>query len=68
MVDAMIPVLNPAGVQDILDYGLYGWALSRYAGVWTGIKCVKDNIEQSASTDGASGRTIPRTARPSVTL
>lgn len=51
-VDAMIPVLNPAGVQEILDFGLYGWAMSRYAGVWVGLKCVKDNIEQTASADG----------------
>ena len=29
-VDVMIPILNPAGVQEILDYGLYGWAMSRY--------------------------------------
>ena len=31
-VDAMIPVLSPAGVQEILDFGLIGFALSRYAG------------------------------------
>ena len=36
MVDAMMPVLNPAGVQELLDYGIYGWALSRYAGVLGG--------------------------------
>ena len=61
-VDAMIPVLNPAGVQEIVDYGLFGWALSRFAGVWTGLKCVKDNIEQTASIDGRLDRfdfTIP---------
>ena len=56
LIDAMMPVMNPAGLQEILDYGLYGWALSRYAGVWTGIKCVKDNIEQSASIDGSLER------------
>lgn len=55
-IDAMMPVINPAGLQEVIDYGLYGWALSRYAGVWTGIKCVKDNIEQSASIDGSLGR------------
>jgi indolepyruvate ferredoxin oxidoreductase len=55
-IDAMMPVMNPAGLQEVIDYGLYGWALSRYAGVWTGIKCVKDNIEQSASIDGSLGR------------
>lgn len=49
MADAMIPVLNPAGVAEILDYGLHGWALSRFAGVWCGLKCVKDNIESTSS-------------------
>jgi len=51
MVDAMMPVLNPAGVQELLDYGIYGWALSRYAGVWVGLKCMKDLIDASASVE-----------------
>ena len=51
MVDAMIPVLSPAGVQEILDYGLYGWALSRYSGCWVGMKCVKDTVEATASIE-----------------
>jgi indolepyruvate ferredoxin oxidoreductase len=58
-VDAMIPVLNPANVQEILDYGLYGLAMSRFAGVWVGLKCVKDNIEQTAVIDGRIGRIAP---------
>ncbi len=56
MVDAMIPVLNPAGVQEILDYGVLGFALSRYAGVWVALKCVKDNIESTATVDGRIDR------------
>ena len=56
MMDCMIPVLNPAGVQEILDYGLYAFALSRYAGVWVSMKCVKDNIKSTASVDGAVDR------------
>ncbi len=55
-VDAMIPILNPAGVQELIDYGLYGYALSRFAGTWVGIKCVKDNIESSATVDAAPDR------------
>lgn len=51
MVDAMIPVLSPAGVQEILDYGVIGWALSRYSGCWVGMKCVKDTVEATASID-----------------
>jgi indolepyruvate ferredoxin oxidoreductase len=45
MVDAYMPIVSPAGVQEILDYGLYAWALSRYAGVWVGLKTMKDTIE-----------------------
>ena len=50
-VDTMMPILNPAGVQELVDYGLYGFAMSRFASVWTAIKCVKDNIESTASVD-----------------
>jgi len=55
-VDVMMPILAPAGVQEILDYGLFGFALSRYAGVWVGLKCVKDTVESTASVDGSPDR------------
>jgi indolepyruvate ferredoxin oxidoreductase len=55
-VDVMSPILNPAGVQEILDYGLYGFALSRFCGAWVAMKCVKDNIESTASVDGRIDR------------
>ncbi|ABD55093.1 indolepyruvate ferredoxin oxidoreductase family protein [Jannaschia sp. CCS1] len=56
MVDAHMPVLSPAGVQEILDYGTYAYALSRYAGVWVGLKCVKDNVEATAVVDARPDR------------
>ncbi len=46
---AMIPVLNPAGVQDYLDFGLHGWAMSRYSGCWIGLKATADTVESSAA-------------------
>ena len=46
----MMPILNPAGVQEILDYGLYGYAMSRFSGTWVAFKCVKDNIESTPSS------------------
>ncbi|MBT9245042.1 indolepyruvate ferredoxin oxidoreductase family protein [Gemmobacter fulvus] len=52
MVDAYMPVVSPAGVQEVLDYGLYGWALSRYAGLWVGLKTMKDTVEATAVVDG----------------
>ncbi|MGO4550877.1 indolepyruvate ferredoxin oxidoreductase family protein [Lysobacter sp. 2RAF19] len=50
-VSAMMPVLNPAGVQDILDLGLIGWAMSRYTGRWVGFKTIAETVESSASVD-----------------
>ena len=44
-----IPVLAPAGVQDILDLGLHGWALSRYSGCWVAMKLMSDTAESSAA-------------------
>ena len=51
MVDASIPVLNPAGVQEILDYGLHAFALSRYSGCWAALKCIHDTVEAAASVE-----------------
>ncbi|MFL6712360.1 MAG: indolepyruvate ferredoxin oxidoreductase family protein, partial [Sulfurifustis sp.] len=44
-----IPVLAPANVQDILDFGLHGLAMSRYSGCWIGLKLVTDVVESSSS-------------------
>ncbi|MBO9476856.1 indolepyruvate ferredoxin oxidoreductase family protein [Shimia sp. R11_0] len=52
LVDAYMPVVSPAGVQEIMDYGLYGLALSRFAGVWVGLKTMKDTIEATAVVNG----------------
>ncbi len=48
-VDASIPILSPSGVQEFLDLGIYGWALSRYSGCWVGMKAVADTVDCSAS-------------------
>lgn len=50
-VSALMPILNPAGVQDILDMGLLGWAMSRYTGRWVGFKTIAETVESSASVD-----------------
>jgi indolepyruvate ferredoxin oxidoreductase len=46
---AMIPILYPSNTQEILDYGLYGWAMSRYSGAWVGLKGTNDTLEVTAS-------------------
>ena len=50
-VAAAMPILAPSGVQDYLDLGLHGWALSRYSGCWIGFKAVADTVESSAAVE-----------------
>ena len=56
MIDAYMPVVSPAGVQEILDYGLYGFALSRFSGLWVGLKTMKDTVEVTSVVDGRPDR------------
>ena len=56
MIDSFMPVLSPAGVQEVIDYGLFGFALSRFAGVWTGLKCIKDTVEVTSVINGDPDR------------
>ncbi len=51
LMDAMIPILTPASIADMIPYGLHGWALSRYAGCWASLKLVADVMDSSASVD-----------------
>ena len=55
-IDAAIPVLNPAGVQELLDLGLYGWAMSRYSGCWIAFKTIAETVDSSASVEVGPSR------------
>jgi indolepyruvate ferredoxin oxidoreductase len=55
-IDVMIPILNPAGVQEVLDYGLYGWAMSRFTGAWVALKTMHETIESTAAIDASLER------------
>ncbi len=61
--DLGIPVLNPANVQDVIDYGLFGWALSRYSGCWAGLIALADNMDSSA-TVAVDAQAAPFVAPP----
>ena len=52
LVDAYMPIVSPAGVQEILDFGLYGFALSRFSGLWVGLKTMKDTVEATSVVNG----------------
>jgi indolepyruvate ferredoxin oxidoreductase len=56
LIHCGVPVLNPANVQEYLDLGLYGWALSRYSGCWVGFKCLTDTVDSGASVDVGADR------------
>ncbi len=44
-----LPVFFPANVQEILDLGLHAFAMSRYSGVWAGMKTIQEIVESSAT-------------------
>jgi indolepyruvate ferredoxin oxidoreductase len=48
---SMIPVLYPCNVQEYLDLGLHGWAMSRFSGCTVAFKALADTVESSASVD-----------------
>ena len=51
-----IPVLAPADLQEYLDFGLHGWAMSRYSGCWVAMKVTADTAESSATVELDAGR------------
>ncbi len=50
-IAAMMPVLNPASLSDLLEAGLFGIALSRYSGLWVGLKCATEVVETSGTIE-----------------
>ena len=66
-ITAQIPLLYPSTTQEIIDYGLYGWAMSRFAGLWVGLKTVTDTVEAAGTIDLDPMRpqiTLPEIERP----
>src|SRR5690349_18036890 len=49
LIAAGIPIIHPAGVQEYLDLGLHGFAMSRYSGLWVGFKVLSETVDSSAS-------------------
>jgi len=46
-----MPTLNPASVAEYIQYGLYGFAMSRFSGCWVGFKAVSETVESAASVN-----------------
>ncbi|KSB89896.1 indolepyruvate ferredoxin oxidoreductase [Caulobacter vibrioides] len=65
--DFEIPVLSPADVQEVLDYGILGIAMSRFSGLWTGLIALADTMDSGVTIDVSLGRhqaIIPEFAMP----
>jgi indolepyruvate ferredoxin oxidoreductase len=63
--NCFIPVLNPASVQDVIDLGLAGWAMSRFTGVWVAMKTTAETMEQASTAIIPSAR---RFVTPDIAL
>ena len=54
--NVFMPVLNPGSAQDIIDFGLAGYALSRFSGLWIALKTTAETVEQAATVTVKSRR------------
>ncbi len=64
-----MPVLSPGNVAEYLEFGLYGWALSRYSGNWVGMTALSEVVESGSTVDldlinaRIAGWAVPETVR-----
>jgi indolepyruvate ferredoxin oxidoreductase len=49
-----MPVLNPSNVTELIEYALYGWALSRHSGAWVAMKAISETVESASTVDWAN--------------
>ena len=56
LYDALMPILYPGSAQEILDMGLLGFALSRFSGLWVGVKIVTDVADEYSSVEVGAQR------------
>ena len=51
LIAAFLPILYPATIGEIIEFGLFGWAMSRYSGSYVGLKCITDTLDLSGSVE-----------------
>ena len=51
MMAWQMPIVNPSNIADMLEFGLYGWALSRFSGAWVGFKAISETVESGSTVD-----------------
>ncbi|MGV9798098.1 indolepyruvate ferredoxin oxidoreductase family protein [Mycobacterium sp. NPDC003449] len=61
MAELGLPVLVPSDPQEVLDFGLHGIAMSRFSGLWVGMKLATNVVDGSATVRFDGGRVSVRT-------
>jgi indolepyruvate ferredoxin oxidoreductase len=61
LMAAFLPILYPATIGEILEFGVFGWAMSRYSGCYVALKCVTDTLDLTATIE------LPDSHRPFAT-
>jgi indolepyruvate ferredoxin oxidoreductase len=51
LIAALMPILYPATLDEIIEFGLFGWAMSRFSGCYVGLKCITETLDVSGSID-----------------
>lgn len=51
LIAALLPILYPATIGEIMEFGLFGWAMSRYSGCYVGLKCITDTLDLTACVE-----------------
>lgn len=51
LIAAMVPIIYPSTIAEIIEFGLIGWEMSRFSGCYVGLKTVTDTLDLSACID-----------------
>ena len=51
MMGWRMPIVNPSHIADMLEFGTYGFALSRFSGAWVGFKAISETVESGSTVD-----------------
>ncbi|RKP49352.1 indolepyruvate ferredoxin oxidoreductase family protein [Trinickia fusca] len=51
MIAWHMPIVNPSNVAEMLEFGAYGYALSRFSGAWVGFKAISETVESGSTVD-----------------
>lgn len=61
LMAAFVPILYPSTISEIIEFGLFGWAMSRYSGCYVGLKTITETLDLSACIE------LPNPHQPYVT-